>query len=447
LADLADALEARGGRLVLRRGEAVAALDRLATEWPVAALWSHEETGNLVTYRRDQRVARWAADRGIVWHEFRQDGVIRRLKNRDGWAARWTRFMNRPVVPAPPHLVSPAVRSVGLLEAAALGLPASDKLDAQRGGLREAVAVRDSFLRTRGVTYRADMASPVAGWDGCSRLSPYLAFGCISLRSVYQATETRRAELREMIRSGEAPDRRWFGSLASFGSRLRWHCHFMQKLEDEPRIEHENFSRACDGLREDFFTTPEAQERFWRWQEGRTGYPMVDACMRAVRATGWLNFRMRAMVVSFAAYHLWLHWREPAVFLARHFLDFEPGIHFSQFQMQSGTTGINTLRIYSPAKQVVDQDPTGIFVRHWVPELAGVPDSWLPEPHRMPVDLQDRVGCRIGRDYPAPVVDHTRAVAEAKNRLYAARRAPEARAEARRVLQKHGSRKRPSART
>jgi deoxyribodipyrimidine photo-lyase len=286
------------------------------------------------------------------------------------------------------------------------------------------------------------MSSPVTGWEGCSRLSPYLAFGCISLRTVHQAAVRRVAELREIERSGGAVDRRWFGSLASFGARLRWHCHFMQKLEDEPRVEFENFSRAFDGLREEYSVTPEARERLRLWQEGKTGYPMVDACMRAVRATGWLNFRMRAMVASFASYHLWLHWREPAVYLARHFLDFEPGIHFSQFQMQSGTTGINTIRIYSPAKQALEQDPKGVFIRRWVPELAGVPESWLSQPHLMPPEMQQRCGCVIGADYPAPIVDHQAAVAGARQRLGAARRRPNAAAEAKRVLGKHGSRKR-----
>jgi deoxyribodipyrimidine photo-lyase len=261
---------------------------------------------------------------------------------------------------------------------------------------------------------------------------------------VHHTTARRVAELRESERGGGPVDRRWFGSLSSFAARLRWHCHFMQKLEDEPRIEFQNFSHAFDGLREEFSASDEGQERLRLWQEGRTGYPMVDACMRAVQATGWLNFRMRAMVASFAAYHLWLHWRQPAVFLARHFLDFEPGIHFSQFQMQAGTTGINTIRIYSPAKQVLDQDPRGVFIRRWLPELAGVPDSWLSQPHLMPADLQNRSGCLIGRDYPAPVVDHKAAVVLARERLAAARRRPGAGSESRRVLSKHGSRKRPA---
>jgi deoxyribodipyrimidine photo-lyase len=443
LAELEQSLNACGGVLITRHGEAVEVLDRLASELPVKALLSHAETGNMITYRRDQRVAAWASRRGIRWQEFRQDGVVRRLQKRDGWSARWAERMNRPVLAAPEQIASPRhVPGVGLLAPADLGLSPSSKTAAQRGGMREAANALVSFLEERGVNYRADMSSPVTGWEGCSRLSPYLAFGCISLRTVHQAAVRRVAELREIERSGGAVDRRWFGSLASFGARLRWHCHFMQKLEDEPRVEFENFSRAFDGLREEYSVTPEARERLRLWQEGKTGYPMVDACMRAVRATGWLNFRMRAMVASFASYHLWLHWREPAVYLARHFLDFEPGIHFSQFQMQSGTTGINTIRIYSPAKQALEQDPKGVFIRRWVPELAGVPESWLSQPHLMPPEMQQRCGCVIGADYPAPIVDHQAAVAGARQRLGAARRRPNAAAEAKRVLGKHGSRKR-----
>jgi deoxyribodipyrimidine photo-lyase len=211
----------------------------------------------------------------------------------------------------------------------------------------------------------------------------------------------------------------------------------MQKLEDEPAIEFHNMLRAADGLRE----TEVCTERLDAWQAGRTGYPLVDACMRSLVATGWLTFRMRALVVSFASYSLWLHWRPTGLFLARHFLDFEPGIHWSQLQMQSGTTGINTLRIYNPTKQAIEQDPRGVFIRRWVPELAGVPPVYVHVPWTMPADVQRVAGCVIGHDYPAPLVDHAKSVREAKRRLSIVRNAPAALSEARGVAERHGSRR------
>ena len=149
------------------------------------------------------------------------------------------------------------------------------------------------------------------------------------------------------------------------------------------------------------------------------------------------------MIVSFASYHLWLDWRPTSRFLARQFLDYEPGIHYSQMQMQSGTTGINAVRIYSPIKQVADQDPDGIFIKRWVPELIGVPAQHIAQPHLMSFDEQSRYSCRIGTDYPEPLVDHRTAVQQAKKRIYQLRRQKASKEEAKAVFTKHGSRKRP----
>ena len=248
------------------------------------------------------------------------------------------------------------------------------------------------------------------------------------MRTVHQATE---------VAIRQTPERSLAYGLRGFAGRLRWHCHFMQKLEDEPRIEFENFARVCDGLRENDFN----DAHFAAWCEGRTGYPMVDACMRSLRATGWLNFRMRAMLVSFASYHLWLHWRPTGVFLARQFLDFEPGIHWSQMQMQSGTTGINTLRMYSPTKQALDQDPDGVFIRRWVPELARVPLPYLAQPWKMEESVQRLAGCSMGVDYPLPIVDEKEALKAAKDRMYGLRKTEQAREESSAVQARHGSRK------
>jgi deoxyribodipyrimidine photo-lyase len=447
LVELEQGLRERGSCLVTRRGEAVACFERLWRETPFKKLWSHAETGNLITYQRDLRVVRWCQERGVDWEERRQDGVIRRLRSRNGWAMRWEERMKQPLLPAPARISTHlSLKSEGIMNAAALGLGPSTQAGAQAGGATLARQTLDSFLTTRGVNYRVDMSSPVGGWEGCSRLSAYLAWGCLSLRTVAQETATRLGHLRELRAMGGEVDRRWLGSLRSFEARLRWHCHFMQKLEDEPRIEHENFVRAYDGLREEFSRSAEGQRRLYAWVNGQTGYPMVDACLRCVRETGWLNFRMRAMVASFAAYYLGLHWRATGLWLGRQFLDFEPGIHWSQFQMQSGTTGINVLRIYSPAKQARDHDPEGLFIRCWVPELERVPLAHLARPDLMTSQEQGEIKMKLGLDYPLPIVDPVTAPKESKARITELRRQGSTRAEAQQVLVRHGSRKKTSPR-
>ncbi|MAF22571.1 MAG: deoxyribodipyrimidine photolyase [Roseibacillus sp.] len=438
LMELREGLRARGGELIIRVGEVLEVLEELRKGTGFQDLWSHEETGNLLTFNRDKRVKSWTEGRGVRWREIPQTGVVRGLKSRDGWAALWKKRMAEPLTETPDRVECPDGLAPGNIpDPRDVGLEESTKLNAQKGGAKLAWETMHSFLQERGVGYRKEMSSPLTGEASCSRLSPYLAWGNISIREVFQSTRDRIMDVRYAREEGRPLDKRWAQSLSSFEGRLRWHCHFMQKFEDEPAIEFENMNRAFDGLREGEFR----QDRFEAWCRGETGYPMVDACMRALHQTGWINFRMRAMLVSFASYHLWLHWRQTAVFLARHFLDYEPGIHFSQFQMQSGVTGINTLRIYSPAKQVVDQDPEGEFLRRFCPELEGVPKVYLAEPHRMPGVLQEKIGCQIGKDYPRPVVMHREAYAMARQRMGEIRKRPEVRTESFRVQERHGSRR------
>jgi deoxyribodipyrimidine photo-lyase len=155
--------------------------------------------------------------------------------------------------------------------------------------------------------------------------------------------------------------------------------------------------------------------------------------MRALDKSGWINFRMRAMLKSFASYHLWLPWRDSGLHLARQFVDSEPGIHWPQVQMQSGTTGINTVRIYNPVKQGHDQDPTGIFVRAWLPELASVPGGFIHEPWRWPGSTS--------LPYPSPIVDNAAAMRASRDAVHAVRRSADHREAAHRIVARHGSRK------
>jgi deoxyribodipyrimidine photo-lyase len=163
--------------------------------------------------------------------------------------------------------------------------------------------------------------------------------------------------------------------------------------------------------------------------------------MRSLNAIGWLNFRMRAMLLSVASYQLWIPWRESGVHLARQFVDYEPGIHWSQCQMQSGTTGINTIRIYNPLKQGLDHDPEGVFIRRWLPELAHVPPVYLHTPWTMDDRTQAQFGIGIGRSYPLPLIDWNTAAAVARDRVWALRQQHGFAATADAIQKRHGSRR------
>lgn len=432
LAELRGDLAALGQPLIVRVGDVVEVLDTLRQTIGVHGLWSHEETGNGWTYTRDNRVGDWCRSNAVSWMEVPQHGVQRRMASRNGWAAQWDRFMAEPIVHAPafePTDVEPGP----IPDARDLNLAPDGARDRQTGGRDAAEKVLSSFLKERGQTYRRAMSSPLSGARACSRLSPHLAWGSLSMREATQATWARQREVKAHgARDG------WGGALSSFSGRLHWHCHFIQKLEDAPRIEFENLHRGYNGIRS---SAPDA-ERLAAWARGETGLPFVDACMRSLRATGWLNFRMRAMVMAVASYHLWLHWRAPGLELARLFTDYEPGIHWSQVQMQSGTTGINTVRIYNPVKQGMDQDPTGAFTRHWVPELAKIEDRFLQEPWKA-----ENAGAVLGRAYPMPIVDHLSAARDARERIWAVRKGEAFRQEARGIVAKHASRKTPQRRS
>jgi deoxyribodipyrimidine photo-lyase len=414
--------------LIRKYGSAVDVLKDLRTEFPFESLLSHQETGVDWTFTRDRKVAQWCKSQGIQWQEFESFGVVRRLKNRDHWNQHRSRIVEREIFPTLKTMQN-KIRLPSCSKRTPLdfNLPVLERTKVQKGGESEATKILESFLSFRASLYMSSISKPRESQDYGSRLSPYITWGCVSLTQIHNALVQQRRWLQDS-------DHR--KGLWAFENRLWWHCHFIQKLESEPAIEFNNVNRAFDGMREENFN----DDLFNSWCKGQTGYPMVDACMRSLQKTGWLNFRMRAMLISFSSYHLWLHWRKPAEFLARHFLDFEPGIHFSQVQMQSGVTGINAIRIYSPLKQAQDNDPDGLFIREHCPELSHLPTEYLHDPSSIPPLLQQHYGCVLGRDYPYPIVDHSTAYAAAKNKIFSWRQKPEVRKLAQAVLEKHGSR-------
>jgi deoxyribodipyrimidine photo-lyase len=462
--------------------------------YKIARLLAHEETGHWQSYMRDRSVRKWCKTRSIPFLEFNQTGVTRRLKVRDDYLKLWKAFMAKPLYSKvdlestsgrasfksrliqlndlPGFLTSP--RGIAKLfdttgdhdENAIetdigrriLGeLPAAHQSDRagrqQFGGETKAKNTLNSFLSERGAKYSQHISSPNSSWNSCSRLSVYLTWGHISLRSVIKALEDRRDQLRKLKTKST-----WLKSLQAFASRAHWRSHFVQKLESEPTLEKLDLCTAYQHLRrQDGDWNP---EKYTAWETGTTGYPFVDACMRCLIEHGWLNFRMRAMLVSFATYNLWLDWKRIAPHLARVFLDYEPGIHYPQLQMQAGTTGINAMRVYNVTKQGKDQDPKGIFIRRYVPELRNVPDLFIHEPWKMSEALKDKYyenkislfsnaettsedddNCQ---PYPEPIVDEKESARIAKEKLNVVKKAVATRIQANQVYIKHGSRSRQS---
>jgi deoxyribodipyrimidine photo-lyase len=436
LLELNQSLIKLGQGLLVEHGDMLEVLDKLAKHFNIVELYSHQESGNLWTYQRDKNVTIWCLKNKIKWHEHEAFGVFRRFNDRDHWSYYWERYMAREKSIAPTALTK--IESLDI----AFTLPALDlelleddeNENLQKGGRSQALLCFISFIRERGRQYSFGMSSPLTAFHSCSRLSPHITFGTLSLREIVQ-------KLRKHIKNPELSTT-WKKSLSSFDSRLHWHCHFMQKLETEALFETHNMLQIFNGLREDEFN----EDHFYAWKTGNTGYPFIDACMRCLRHTGWLNFRMRAMLVSFSSYQLWLHWKRPAWHLAQCFADYEPGIHYSQIQMQSGTTGINTMRIYNPVKQSQDQDPKGIFIKRWVPELSQYFDNFIHEPWTMPLHMQQQNGCVIGKGYAKPIVDHIIALREARARFTDFKRLhPDFYEQAKALNIKHGSRRKRKA--
>ena len=397
----------------------------LHSQYKIENIFSYQESGIKQSWQRDIKVKKFCNENSINWLEFQRDGIIRGIKDRKNWNKNWHIQMHGQIIrnsykkqkklkfinkfPLPKYLI----RQI------------NSNLDSfQPAGESMAWKYLKSFCNERIVGYAYNISKPEKSRISCSRLSTYISWGNLNIRLVYQNLINLKKKNKNLR------------SINAVISRLHWHCHFIQKFEVDCTYETDFINKGFNSLKRNINI-----KHIKAWEEGKTGYPLIDASMRAVKNTGWINFRMRAMLVSFFVHNLDQDWRDGVYFLAKQFLDYEPGIHYTQFQMQAGTTGINTIRIYNPVKNSKDHDPEGVFIKKWIPELKNIPKELIHEPWLMSEMESEIYKFKVGKDYPSPIVNLKETSKYAKEKIWGHLKNKKVKDEKKRILNTHVNQK------
>ena len=423
IVDLNEHLKPYESKVFAVEADMTSVINQLMEHYTIRDIYSHQETGILVTYNRDKLFKRFCKNNLITWHENINNGVQRGLKDRDLWTKKCNEYFEiEPLAFSPSDNQLLTIQEIEALEmySTTPSLETPTDVSFQKGGRTLGLKYLESFLNKRYINYMYHISKPELARTGCSRISPYIAWGNLSIREVY-----RKAYLLKKTSSNKKP-------LEAFMSRLRWQSHFIQKFEMEHTMENESINKGFQKLKKDL-----SEQYQTAWKTGQTGYPLIDACMRCLNETGYLNFRMRALVVSFLTHNLWQPWQAASKHLSQQYLDFEPGIHFPQLQMQAGETGTNLLRIYNPIKNSLEHDPEASFIKKWVPELKDLDTPFAHEPYLMTEMEQQLYDFHLGKDYPYPIVDMEKTRRRASDTLWNLRKNKKVREESLRILKKH----------
>lgn len=385
-----------GSRLIVRHGQPQAVLANVLQASGAAAIFAEEDFTSYAR-RRDGQIAEalpLTLTPGVVVHPpgtvLKQDGqpytVFTPFK-KNAWLQR-PLPRTADIIPAPKKLETPAeIKSDSLPQTPELPetVPfAPGEAEAQR---RLASFAQDGIAR---YAEERDMVAI----DGTAQLSPYLRFGMVSARQavVTAVNAMQQANSKEARKGAET----WL-------SELIWREFYVHILYHFPHVLKSSF-------RPEYNEIPwrNREDEFAAWGNGRTGYPIVDAAMRQLNTTGWMHNRARMIVASFLVKDLLINWQWGEKYFMQQLVDGDPAANNGGWQWTAGTgtDAAPYFRIFNPTSQAQKFDPDGRYIRHWLPELANVPNDYLYEPWQMPPMIQKSANCQIGRDYPRPIVDH-----------------------------------------
>ncbi|MFN8538640.1 MAG: deoxyribodipyrimidine photo-lyase [Thermomicrobiales bacterium] len=424
LRELRAALAALGQPLIVRTGSIATVLAALHEVAPISAIWTHATTGRAPVSACTDAARDWAASRGIQYHELAQDGVVR-AGPRGRWASGWASRLAGSPLPAPEALTPISGVAPGAIPThQALGLAPDDRPVPTPGGTPAGLALLDAFLAAHDSGYPAVLDDPLRAAAAATHLGPHLAWGTLSPRQVIAACGKDNSEEPAAAGRSRSSRRVEESPRAALIARLR------ARDRDDQRLRRSGIANTSPHPAVDELLATDLPER------ATVSVPTGSRHgARARRVTPW--GRRDAPV----ARHRWLPhpprphrrlrgaralapWQRLDPFLAKQWLDYEPGIHLDQLQHHAGIGPAAPPPLPDPVAQGQAHDPTGAYVRRWLPALRAIPDDYLHQPWLLPADEQERTGCLIGTHYPVPIVDHEAIARAARAALAETRRRP-----------------------